>query len=130
MSAAVHKAEWLRNNLNTGEIYAGLILGQNGEEDYHLVLLPVEDKGCAWSLAEQLAKESGGELPTRREQTLLFANCQTHFEPYWYWCAEVHRNRASDLAYAWCQHFSDGYQNNSLTSTRLHARAVRRIYLK
>ena len=31
------KAQFLAENLKDGEIYAGLILGEEGQNDYHLV---------------------------------------------------------------------------------------------
>jgi len=124
MTTAAHKAEWLRNNLKKGETYAGIILGQNGEKDYHLVLLPGEAENCTWSKAKEFAKKAGGELPTRREQSLLFANCREHFKPNWYWSGE---QPAANSDCAWCQHFDHGYQSDYDTYLRLRARAVRRI---
>jgi len=32
--------------LNEGEHYAGIILNENGEQDYHLILLPEESKSA------------------------------------------------------------------------------------
>ena len=36
------KQEFLSSILKKGELYAGLILGKNGETDHHLILLPGE----------------------------------------------------------------------------------------
>ena len=36
------KAQWIKDNLKPGEEYAGIILGKDGEQDYHLILLPGE----------------------------------------------------------------------------------------
>lgn len=34
------KEQWLKENLREGEVYAGLILGENGAPDHHVILLP------------------------------------------------------------------------------------------
>ncbi|MDE3023631.1 MAG: DUF1566 domain-containing protein, partial [Pseudomonadota bacterium] len=69
------------------------------------------------------AEKSGGELPTRSEQSLLFANAKQHFESAWYWSSEAH----SSDGYAWCQDFDHGYQFYDGTNGSLRARAVRRL---
>jgi hypothetical protein len=124
MITAAHKAEWLRNNLKQGELYAGLILGQNGEQDYHLVLLPTEADGVTWKNAITWAKKAGGQLPTRRELRLLMANAADSFAKDWYWSGEQH---AASSGYAWCQTFASGGQTNYRTFYKLRARAVRQI---
>lgn len=126
MTTATAKAEWLRNNLKDGEIYAGIILGQNGEPDHHLVLLPGEDN-LNWKAAQTWAKKQGGELPTRREQSLLFANCKDQFKPAWYWSGQQHESYAS---YAWYQVFSYGSQGITHNDTTCRCRAVRRIAIE
>ena len=65
-----------------------------------------------------------GELPSRREQSLLFANCKQHFQQEWYWSSEVH---ASGARYAWFQGFHFGCQGHYRTLSQLRARAVRRL---
>src|SRR5262249_5501561 len=54
--------------LRSGERYAGLILGKDGEPGYHLILLPGEVEDKTWEQAKEWAASVGGELPTRREQ--------------------------------------------------------------
>ena len=110
--------------LAPGEHYAGLILGKEGESSYHLILLPGEQEEINWSDALTWAKEQGGELPNRREQALLYANLKEEFKEAWYWSNTQH---ASGSFYAWCQSFSHGYQDYSLKSSELRARAVRRL---
>jgi hypothetical protein len=117
------KAIYLADNLKADEVYAGLILGQNGQPDYHLILLP-GDIEATWKQAQTFAKKAGGELPTRREQSLLFANCKDHFKSTWYWSGEPY---ASDASYAWYQDFYDGGQCYGHLSSQLRARAVRRL---
>ncbi len=121
------KAQFLAENLKTSEIYSGLILGKDGEPDYHLVLLPaIPEKKLNWSDALAWAKSVGGDLPTRSEQALLFANSKEHFEGAWYWSNTQH---AGNSDYAWVQNFDNGYQNDDHKSYEYRARAVRRLLI-
>ncbi|MFZ6727394.1 DUF1566 domain-containing protein [Undibacterium sp. MH2W] len=122
------KAQFLAENLKPNEIYAGLILGKDGELDYHLALLPSKpNKNMAWSDAMDWAKSVDGDLPTRNEQSLLFANCKEHFDSAWYWS---NTQTAHYTDYAWMQYFDDGFQDILHKSYEYRARAVRRIYLE
>ena len=121
---AAAKAAFLKENLKEGERYAGLILGEDGESDYHLFLRPGEAENTKWSDAMEWAKSNGGELPSRREQALLFANLKKEFKSAWYWSGEQH---ASDSDYAWVQTFASGSQNGYHKSNEFRARAVRRL---
>jgi len=127
MTTAAHKAEWLRNNTKKGEVYAGLILGQEGEKDYHLFLLPTEAVGITWKNAVAWAKKEGGQLPSRRELRLLAANAFDCFAKDAYWSSEQH---AADSDSAWYQYFYDGYQDDYYTDNKLRARAVRRSVIE
>lgn len=118
------KAQWIKKNIKPGEQYAGLILGKDGAPDHHLVLLPGEAEAVNWAGAKAFAKKAGGELPTRREQSLLFANLREQFKPAAYWSGEQH---AVTSDYAWYQTFYTGWQSNDTIITKLRARAVRRI---
>lgn len=113
-------------DLRNGERYAGLMLGKDGEPGYHLILLPgaVEDK--TWDQAKEWAASVGGELPTRREQSLLFANLGEEFESAWYWSGTPSESRSY---YAWYQDFGDGVQNLTRKFFEFRARAVRRLSL-
>jgi hypothetical protein len=121
---ATAKAQFLKENLKPGEVYAGLILGKNGEPDYHLIKLPGEAQRLKWADAIKWAKEAGGELPTRREQPLLFANLKEEFQAAWYWSCEEH---ASTPDYAWMQTFHNGTQYHFRKSNEYRACAVRRL---
>ena len=110
--------------LMPGEHYAGLIVGKNGERSYHLVLVPGAVDSVTWAKAKEFAKDVGGDLPTRREQALLYANCKEQFEEAWYWSSEEH---ASDSGYAWMQAFDDGNQDDHRKYGTYRARAVRRL---
>jgi hypothetical protein len=110
--------------LADGEHYAGLILADDGTPSHHLVLLPGDNDDAKWQAAVDWAKSIGGELPSRREQSLLYANCKPQFQQDWYWSSELH---ASDAQYAWCQDFHDGYQYGTRVNFTCRARAVRRL---
>ena len=109
--------------LKSGEHYAGIALDAEGQPSHHLILLP-GDVGMTWSKAREWAASIGGELPTRQEQALLFANLKGKFEPAYYWSNEQH---ASYTDYAWCQGFSNGSQGHYGKGSELRARAVRRL---
>lgn len=110
--------------LNPGELYAGLLIGKNGAPDQHIILLPGEAQSVIWGDAMKFATEAGGDLPTRREQALLFANLPEEFAPEWYWSSDQYES-AYDRAYV--QNFGDGRQSAFPRSVTLMARAVRRL---
>ncbi len=109
--------------LKSGEHYAGIALDAEGQPSHHLILLP-GDVDMTWSKAREWAASIGGELPTRQEQALLFANLKGKFEPACYWSNEQH---ASITDYAWCQNFFNGTQNDGTKGNKFRARAVRRV---
>lgn len=111
--------------LRPGEHYAGLIVGHDGEPSHHLVLLPGEAESISWEDAKAWATGQGGELPTRREQSLLFANLKDQFEDAWYWSGHE-----SASGHAWYQDFYLGHQRNGRKLYELLACAVRRIYVE
>ena len=113
--------------LNEGEHYAGIILGKDGEADYQLILLPGEAIDINWKDSQAWAEEQGGFLPTRREQSLLFANLKEHFKPRWHWSCETHQEHTH---FAWGQGFVDGDQYYLDKDYERFARAVRRVYIK
>jgi hypothetical protein len=117
------KQEFLASILKKGEHYAGIILGKDGEPDYHLILLPGDADEVNWEAAKKFAANAGGELPTRREQSLLFANLKEQFEQRWYWSAEQHASNSDSALF---QHFYDGYQYDYRKGYECRARAVRR----
>lgn len=113
--------------LEIGEHYAGIIVGKDGEASYHLILLPGEADSANWAQAKEFAKRAGGDLPTRREQSLLYANLKEQFKEAWYWSGE---QSASGSGYAWVQYFYDGGQDYYRKSSYYRARAVRRLPIK
>ncbi|WP_417252772.1 DUF1566 domain-containing protein [Castellaniella sp.] len=112
--------------LHPGERYAGIVLDDDGEPSHHLVQLPGDEEDLTHDDALAWAKGVGGDLPSRREQALLFANLRG-FQKAAYWSAETH---AEDSSYAWCQYFSGGNQFNGLKSAQLRAVAVRRLVIE
>jgi hypothetical protein len=88
------------------------------------VLLPGDHDDNKWQAAMDWAKSINGELPTRREQSLLFANCKQHFQQDWYWSGEQH---ASVASYAWSQNFYYGGQDYGHIYRQCRARFVRRL---
>lgn len=109
--------------LKKGEHYAGICLGEDGKPSHHLILLQGEAESVTWEQAKAWAKKAGGELPTRQEQSLLFANLKAQFKSYWYWSGT---QPAATSDYAWMQHFGYGGQLNNHESYDYRARAVRR----
>jgi hypothetical protein len=114
-------------DLKPGEHYAGIILGDDGKPSHHLILLPGDVDDVTWAQAKEFAEKAGGELPTRREQALLFANLKDQFEDRYYWSSEQH---ASYDGCAWYQYFVYGYQNYDSKSAEVRARAVRRLTIQ
>jgi len=111
--------------LNKDELLAGLVM-EDSKPHYWLILLPGDHEDTTWQVAVDWAKSIGGELPTRREQSLLFANGKQHFERDWYWSGELY---ASEPSCAWCQDFYDGGQYGLRINRQCRARAVRRVML-
>ena len=116
------KQQFMAENLQEGEVYAGLVLGKDGGADYHLFLQPGAATGVTWQAAMEWAKNLGHGLPTRAEQALLFANLKHEFEPRYYWSSEQ-----AGPSYAWHQDFLIGYQGYLNRSYEGRARAVRRL---
>ena len=118
---------YVKDDLADGEQYAGLILGKDGKPDHHLVLLPGEAEDVSWSVAREWAQQSGGELPTRRELALLYANLREQFQRMWYWSSEPQEPRSHLV---WGQNFTSGIQTMYGRPFRGRARAIRRLLIE
>ena len=105
-----------------GERYGGLMLDDEGEPSHHVILLPDAAADITWPDAIEWAKSVGGDLPTRREQSLLFANLKGQFEAAAYWSSEQYSDSG-----AFYQHFSLGSQHDNDKKAELRARVVRRF---
>ncbi|SHG98692.1 DUF1566 domain-containing protein [Massilia sp. CF038] len=117
----------VKETLQDGETYAGVILGKDGQPDQHLVLLAGEAHEVSWTAAREWASGVGGDLPNRRELALLFANCREQFSRAWYWSSEPQEPRAQLV---WGQNFTSGIQTMYGRPFRGHARAVRRLAIE
>ena len=109
--------------LKKGEVHAGLIL-KNGKPSHWVIVLSGEAESVTYPDAIDWAKKKGGELPTRAEQSLLFANAKEHFQPRWYWSGE---QPAGEQTCAWSQTFDGGDQGWDHVNYYYRARAVRRV---
>jgi hypothetical protein len=123
-AATVLSLPGIEITLAPGERYAGLLLDEAGKPSHHLVLLPGEFEDVTWDAAKSAAEKAGGELPSRREQSLLFANLKSEFKAAWYWSSE----QASSYG-AWHQVFYSGGQYHSGKKFEGRARLVRRLFL-
>lgn len=110
--------------LADGELYAGLLLGKDGEPDQHIVLLPPEAIDLDWNVAADWATATGGDLPSLRELALLRANLPEQFKPDWYWSKEE-----NSPSCGFGQLFIQGSQIHGLKGFPGRARAVRRVPL-
>ncbi|NKI68904.1 DUF1566 domain-containing protein [Collimonas pratensis] len=87
-----------------------MIFGKNGAPNHRLILLPGEATDVSWADAISFAKDVGGDLPTRREQSLLYTNLKEQFKEAWYWSSEQHSGTSNG---AWGQVFSLGDQDSN-----------------
>lgn len=110
--------------LAEGEIYVATIFDAEAQQGHHIILLPGDNDDATHAEATEWAKSIGGELPTRVEQSLLWAKHRDQFKNDWYWSCEQH---ASDAGAAWYQNFKHGNQDYDGVYTELRARAVRRL---
>ena len=106
-----------------GEVWVGISL--EGEPHHVILLSATPDKDLKWQEALAWAKSVGGELPTRREQSVMFGNRREgQYQNRWYWSCE---QSAGNDDYAWVQGFYYGGQSYDRNDTHNRARAVRRV---
>lgn len=104
-------------------IYAGNVRAKSDEHDGILEALDEAPETMTWADAMKWAESTGGRLPTRAEQAVLYGNVPELFQKEAYWSCE---QSAGGDACAWCQRFGNGNQNLSYKDDKLRARAVRR----
>ena len=109
--------------LSEGETYIGCIGGVAGNL-HHVILLPGDNDDATHESQLEWAKSIGGDLPSRIEQAMLWANHRDQFKKDWYWSNETHHAASGR---AWYQTFSNGNQYHSRPGLELRARAVRRL---
>ena len=111
--------------LNPSEHYAGAVIDADGNHLHDLILLPQQHAHrLTWDEAKKWAEEVGGALPTRQEQSLIFANCKPHLEGVYHWSCEEYEGNAS---YAWDCYFDTGHQSLNHKFNEHSAVAVRRV---
>jgi len=110
--------------LNKNEKWLGLVMSADGSKKDHVILLPGEANEVNWDDATKWAESIGGKLPDRVEQALLFKTMKNEFKEEPYWSCEQHANEAE---WAWYQGFKYGIQYYHPLTSKLRARAVRRI---
>ena len=118
-----------------GGVYAGVIGGQNGQPDYHLIHAPVEADMADLTWADAMKQATlpingfvDWSLPDRREARLLHINTPAGFDTDgWYWTST---QDAANSVCVWMQYFSDGYQFIIRKSYTFRARAVRRLIIE
>ena len=114
--------------MKPGETYAGYILGENGQADYHLFLLPDKPARFRLSLqdAQSWADSVGGAIPSQAELRFLFCMVYSAFlgnELHW---SETVSEEHPNLA--WCSSVnSEGLW--APADRTFFARAVRRVYV-
>jgi len=109
--------------LADGEIYVGAI-GDAAGNLHHVILLPGDTDDATFEAQMEWAKSIGGDLPTRIEQAMLWANHRDQFKKDWYWSNEINH---SESGWAWYQYFLHGTQYSLIRLNELRARAVRRL---
>jgi hypothetical protein len=109
--------------LADGETYVGSI-GDAPGNTHHVILLPGDNDYATHEAQLEWAKSIGGDLPTRVEQAMLWANHRDQFKKDLYWSNETHHRESG---WAWYQYFYYGYQGLNRKVNELRARAVRRL---
>ena len=109
--------------LAEGETYVGCIGDALGNL-HHVILLPGDNDDATHEAQLEWAKSIGGDLPSRIEQAMLWANHRDQFKNDLYWSNETY---LSESGWAWSQSFGYGGQSLSRKFYELRARAVRRV---
>lgn len=107
-----------------GERYVGGIIQSDGRI-CHTFLLPGDELVPDWDAGMRLAKEKGGDLPSRIEQAMMFSFMPEEFQKEAYWSNAQHAGYSD---YAWYQDFSYGLQDDNSKDYELRVRAVRRVF--
>jgi hypothetical protein len=106
-----------------GGKFKGIVRG-GSQPDYLLFDHGEAAELMPWEAATKWAESQGGSLPTRREQSVLFANrAEGEYRKEWYWSCEQYAGGAES---AWVQDFGDGSQGYGRKGDDCRARVVRR----
>ena len=120
------RLEMNKPQINEVEIYVGII-GDHTGKSHHVILLPGDNDDANWQDQMAWAKSIGGDLPTRIEQAMLWANHRDQFKQDVYWSNEPHH---AEPGWAWTQGFYGGGQLDYRKHCVLRARAVRRVAIE
>lgn len=116
-----------------GGIYAGIVLGEDGESHYLVVNVDEDIEDATWPAATAWAAalRTGGfddwRLPNRREGHVAKANAGDRFERAWYWLGT---QCAGYESLAWAQYFGGGGQFDCDKVSEFRARAVRSLTIR
>lgn len=111
--------------LEAGERYVGAVGDLRGGSLHHVILLPGDSDGAHWQFQMDWARSIGGDLPSEREQFLLWARCRSQFRLAWYWANQDHDQ---DAGRAVAQFIDDARLIHSYGKrAELRARAIRRV---
>jgi len=111
----------------SGGIYAGVTTSFSGRP-YALVLLPDKAGSCVnWKTAGEWARSIGGDLPTRLDAALLFANLDKHLASSWVFISDGDEHPGNT---DWGRVFNDGWYSKYRNRSGFGAYAVRRIPLE
>ncbi|OBR53512.1 DUF1566 domain-containing protein, partial [Paraburkholderia tropica] len=91
-----------------GELYVGAVIDKDGNGQ-HVILLPGDNDDASWQAQMDWAKSVGGDLPSRVEQAILWANHRDQFQKCAYWSNEQDDDPEFS-GWAWCQFFGGGTQ--------------------
>jgi len=112
-----------------GGTYAGLVCGEAGQPDQHVILADAKPPmRLAWAAGIKWAKtvEADGHadfsMPIRDESALLYTNLRDQMDGGWHWTSTQYSD-----AYAWGQLFDGGYLYYNDKSAEGRVRAVRRF---
>lgn len=116
-----------------GGVFMGISRGEKGQPDCYVYRGRYADKTMNHADAMKFAadcrdgKHANWELPNRTTGALLYANGRDDMRPGWHWLQE---NYAGYGAYAWCQYFRLGLQDNDRKGYELAVVLVRRVPIR
>jgi hypothetical protein len=113
-------------NLRDGEVYGGIVLGKNGERDYHLFAQTKFIESATFDEVKKYVEKVGGEGATRRDLALLRVNAPEPFGTKVFWSCE---QPAAHSTFAWYQYFVNGNQDYDYKTNMLCGVAVRRLFI-
>jgi len=112
-----------------GGTYAGLVRGEAGQPDQHVILADAKPPTrLAWAagIKRAMTVEADGHadfsMPTRDESALLYTNLRVQMDGGWHWTSTQ-----CSQGSAFGQTFDNGYQDDTGKKCEARVRAVRRF---